>query len=266
MKVVVLAGGEGTRMREETEFRPKPMVMLGNQPILWHIMSRYAAHGFKDFVICLGYKGEMIKRYFANYDLESTDFTIDLGMPAPGNITWHRSPQVRPDWRVTLVDTGLKSMTGSRVKQIEQFIDTDNFMVTYGDGLADVDLPALVSFHRAHGKIGTVTAVRPPSRFGELQPDADRVAVFSEKPQVSSSYISGGFFVFRRAVFDYLSEEESCNLERGPLDRLAKDGELMMFRHDRFWQCVDTVRELNILREMYETGSAPWLPHGEGSQ
>lgn len=258
MKVVILAGGEGTRLREETEFRPKPMVEIGKKPILHHIMSRYASYGFRDFVICLGYKGEMIKRYFTNLDVETTDFTIDLSKLGSDGLTFHRTAP-RPDWRVTLVDTGLKTMTGSRIKRIERFIDSESFMVTYGDGLADVDLRRLFDFHLSHGKIGTVTAVRPPSRFGELQPQEDRVALFSEKPQVSTAYVNGGFFVFRRAMFGYLSDEESCNLERGPLDRLARDGELMMWRHSRFWQCVDTVRELNTLRELYDSGTAPWL-------
>lgn len=254
MKVVILCGGKGTRFREQTEFRPKPMIEVAGRPILWHIMSYYAAFGFQDFVLCLGYRGDVIKRYFLDFAALSSDFTVDLGNG--GALTLHDAPGVR--WRVTCVDTGEEAMTGARLWRVGKHLDGDDFMLTYGDGLCDVDLRALVAFHRAHGKIGTVTGVRPQSRFGELLTDGDRVDRFSEKPAVTEGWINGGFFVFRRAMLDYVRDDDSCILEREPLERLAEDGELRVFRHEGFWQCMDTYRDLQLLERAWSGGQAPW--------
>lgn len=254
--MVVLCGGQGTRMREETEFRPKPMVDIGGHPILWHIMRRYAAYGLRDFVLCLGYRGEMIKDYFLRYHALGSDFTVDLGA---GSVECHRP--VAEDWRVTLVDTGLDAMTGARVQRVARYLaDDDLFCVTYGDGLADLDIGALVDFHRAHGRLGTVTGVHPPSRFGQLLTDGPQVATFSEKPAREGSRISGGFFVFSRAFLDRLPERGSLVLEREPLEELARDGELMVYEHDGWWQCADTVRDVDALRALWTAGDAPWVP------
>ena len=243
-------------MREETEFRPKPMVDLGGRPILWHIMRRYAAYGLRDFVLCLGYRGEIIKDYFLRYHALGSDFTVDL---AAGAVECHR--QVAEDWRVTLVDTGLETMTGARVQRVRRYLEDDDlFCVTYGDGLADIDVDALVAFHRSHGRIGTVTGVYPPSRFGQLVSDGARVARFSEKPAREGTRISGGFFVFSRAFLDRLSDREDLILEREPLETLARDGELMVYEHDGYWQCADTVRDVDALRALWTAGSAPWVP------
>jgi glucose-1-phosphate cytidylyltransferase len=252
-KLVLLCGGQGTRMREETEYRPKPMVEVGGKPLLWHIMKIYAAHGIGDFVCCLGYRGAMIKQYFLDYHALRSDVTVSL---ASGNVEYARRDV--EDWTVSLVDTGEHSMTGARVKRVEQFIgDDQEFMVTYGDGVGDVDITALLDFHRSHDKLATVTGVRPPSRFGELIHEGDEVQAFDEKT-AGEQLISGGFFVFDRAVLDRLSPDPSCILERGPLEGLARDGELAVYRHDGFWQCADTVREVELLREMWERGDAPW--------
>ena len=251
-KVVLLCGGLGTRMREETEFRPKPMVEIGSRPLLWHIMKIYAAHGLRDFVLCLGYRGAMIKQYFADYYLHNSDVTFEL---ANGEPTYHSCHQ--EDWRVTLVDTGLDTMTGARVKRVEEYLDGDLFLCTYGDGLADVDLQELLAFHRSHGRLATVTGVRPPSRFGELEIEGDTVREFAEKPGVGG-LVSGGFFVFDRAVLDRLSADPSCVLEREPLESLAREGELAVYEHDGYWQCADTVRDVEHLRELWDQGAAPW--------
>src|SRR4051812_8583715 len=243
-------------MREETEFRPKPMVDLGGRPILWHIMRRYAAYGLRDFVLCLGYRGEIIKDYFLRYHALGSDFTVDL---AAGAVECHR--QVDEDWRVTLVDTGLDTMTGARVQRVHRYLaDDDLFCVTYGDGLADIDVDALVAFHRSHGRLGTVTGVYPPSRFGQLVTDGHRVATFSEKPAREGTRISGGFFVFSRAFLDRLPDRPDLTLEREPLEDLARDGELMVYEHDGYWQCADTVRDVDALRALWTAGSAPWVP------
>jgi len=255
-KVVILCGGRGTRIREETEFRPKPMVEIGHKPLLWHIMKIYSFYGFNDFVLCLGYKGEMVKEYFLNYELLNSDFTIEVGAENK-NIRVHNLHH-RDRWKVTLADTGLNAMTGSRVKAIEPYIDTDNFMLTYGDGVANIDLKRLMEFHLSHGKVGTITGVRPPSRFGELITRKDVVTEFSEKPQVREGYINGGFFIFTRTVFDYLSSDQDCILERAPLERLANDGQLKVFFHDAYWQCMDTLRDLDILEQEWQGGSPPW--------
>ena len=252
---VILAGGFGTRLREHTEFIPKPMVPIGTRPILWHIMKIYSHYGHKHFVVCLGYKGNIIKEYFLNYRIINSDFTIDLGNKEDIRIhNMHRED----DWKVTLADTGRRAMTGARIKRIEKYIDTDRFFLTYGDGVADIDIKKLVDFHLSHGKLATVTGVRPPSRFGELITEEERVIEFGEKPQVGSSLINGGFFVFNRGVFSYLSEDEECTLERKPLEMLARDGELMVYQHTGFWQCMDTLRDMNLLNEYWKSGDAPW--------
>jgi glucose-1-phosphate cytidylyltransferase len=255
-KVVILCGGKGTRIREETEFRPKPMVEIGNKPILWHIMKIYSFYGFNDFILCLGYKGEMIKEYFLNYEMMNSNFTIELGRK-PKNIEIHNSHN-KDHWRVTLADTGHDTMTGARIKKIESYIDTDNFMMTYGDGVGNINLNTLLEFHRSHKKIATVTGVRPPSRFGELLIKGSRVTEFSEKPQIREGYINGGFFVLNRKVFDYLSVDENCLFEKEPLERLATDGELRVFSHDDYWHCMDTLRDMDVLEKEWQKGSPPW--------
>jgi glucose-1-phosphate cytidylyltransferase len=255
MPVVILCGGQGTRFREQTERKPKPMIEIGGKPILWHIMSFYAGHGHKDFILCLGYMGDVIRRYFLDFAALSSDFTVDLS--SPGRIEYHQGG-VR-DWRVTCVETGADAMTGARLKRVARYLAThDDFMLTYGDGLSDVDVPALLDFHRAHGKVATVTGVRPQSRFGELAVDGDRVTAFSEKPNVSQGFINGGFFVFKRAMLDYVEDRDTCTLEREPLEEVAKDGELMVYKHDGYWQCMDTYRDLMRLEHDWHGGDAPW--------
>jgi glucose-1-phosphate cytidylyltransferase len=254
VKVVILCGGKGTRLREETEVRPKPMVTIGEWPILWHIMKGYAHHGFKDFVLCLGYKGDVIKDFFLKYEFLNNDFTIDLA--APDQIRIHGG-KPRLDWRVTLADTGEESMTGARVKRVAPYLDGDRFMLTYGDGVTDLDLRRLLAFHLAHGKTATVTGVRPVARFGELIVEGERVRAFSEKPQVTDTHVSGGFFVFERRFLDLLVEAEDCVLEAGPLETLAASGELMAYQHDGFWHCMDTFRDYLILNNLW-VRDAPW--------
>jgi glucose-1-phosphate cytidylyltransferase len=250
--VVILCGGLGTRLREETEFKPKPMVEIGGKPVLWHIMKTYAYYGFRRFILCLGYKGEVIKDYFLNYEAMSNDFTIHLGQE---NKIAYQSNHPEQDFDVTVVDTGLKTMTGGRVKRIERFIDSDTFMVTYGDGLANVDIDALVAFHCQHGRLATLTAARPPSRYGLLEMTADgQVQRFREKMQ--AEWINGGFLVFNRRMFDYLDLD--CVLEREPMERLAADGQLMAFRHEGFWIGMDTYREYEMLNQMWDSGDTPW--------
>ncbi len=255
IKVVILCGGLGARLREETEFRPKPMVEISGRPILWHIMKIYSHYGFKDFILCLGYKGEMIKQYFYDYRVLNNDFTIELGNSK--NFKIHNAYGEK-DWHVTLADTGKEALKGSRIKKIEKFVDGDLFMITYGDGVANIDLDKLLSFHKKHGRIGTVTGVRPPSRFGEMAVKKDRVASFTEKPQVSTGLINGGFFVFNRKIFDYLSEDENCDFERGALERLVADGELMMYELKAEWQCMDTFRDMEYLNKLWQGGKAFW--------
>lgn len=254
MKVVILAGGQGTRLREETEYRPKPMVNVGRWPILWHIMKTYSHYGFNDFVVCLGYKGDMIKDYFLRYRIMANDFTVELGKR---KVTLHNDSD-EAHWKVTLADTGQKAMTGARIKKIQPYIDGDTFLLTYGDGVANVDVAELVKYHRSHGKIATVTGVAPASRFGELLVKGDAVSEFSEKPQTHAGIINGGYFVLDRRVFDYLTDGEDCIFERLPLERLAQDGELMVYRHRGFWQCMDTLRDMQYLNELWEKGEAPW--------
>lgn len=254
MKVVILAGGFGTRLREETEFRPKPLVEVGGHPILWHIMKLYAHHSFREFVLCLGYRGNMIKEYFLNYEAMSNDFTVCLGRQ--NHICYHGAHNEQ-DFYITLADTGLETMTGGRVTRVKKYIDGDTFMVTYGDGVTDLDIKALLDFHYAHDRLATVTTVRPSSRFGILDVDGSgRVLSFTEKPQLDG-WASAGFFVFNRRVFEYLSGDD-CVLEREPLERLAQEGQLMAFRHTGFFFAMDTYREYKYLNELWSSSQAPW--------
>lgn len=252
MKVVLLAGGRGTRLAEETSIRPKPMVEIGGMPILWHLMGLYAAHGYQDFLVACGYRGEYIKEFFRNYAIRQSDFAVDL---RTGQVTVMNAPRI--DWRVAVIDTGLDTMTGGRLKRLQPLIGRESFMVTYGDGLGNIDITALVAFHRSHGKLATVTAVRPPARFGDLALDGERVAAFAEKPQAGGGWINGGFFVFEPGVFDYIAGD-STSLEQEPLVRIAAEGQLMAFRHEGFWQPMDTLRERNLLEELWASGQAPW--------
>ena len=254
MKVVILCGGLGTRLREETEYRPKPLVDVGARPILWHIMKTYAHYGFQDFVLCLGYRGQMIKEYFLNYEAMNNDFSISLG--AKTQISYHGS-HAEQDFRVTLADTGIDTMTGGRLQRVQRYVATDTFMLTYGDGVADVNVRALLDYHESHGKIATVTAVRPISRFGILQIGSDeRVNAFAEKPK-SDGWASAGYLVFNRRIFDYL-DGDACVLEQEPLERLAGEGELMAYRHEGFFFAMDTYREYLYLNDLWKSGEAPW--------
>lgn len=255
-KVVIMCGGMGTRLREETEYIPKPMVRIGNKPIIWHIMRGYARFGCKDFVLPLGYKGEVIKEYFLNYRYLNQDFTIDFSRG--GEPTVHDEEREAIDWKVTLVDTGVDTLKGARLKHIEPYIDGPEFMATYGDGVCDVDIDALLAFHRKHGRIATITGVRPPSLFGELLLQGDRIEVFSEKPQTSAGVINGGFFVFNRKIFDYLSADPNCDLEKGPFEVLAQEGELMVFQHAGQWACMDTYRDMKYLNQLWDENRAFW--------
>lgn len=254
MKVVILCGGQGIRLREETELKPKPMIPIGGMPIVWHIMKTYAHYGFNEFILCLGYKGEVIKDYFYNYEMLANDFTIELGT---------KNMQIHPKhsengWKVTLVDTGLNAMTGARVKRIEKYIDSDNFMLTYGDGVVDLDINKLLKFHKSHGKIGTVTGVFPQSRYGELSIQDDHVLAFNEKPANNKNSINGGYFVFQKKFFNYLENDDDCVLEREALQQLAADGQLKVFTHNGFWQCMDTYRDYVYLRDLWEKGNPLW--------
>ena len=252
MKVVLLAGGLGTRLREETEYRPKPMIEVGGKPILWHIMKNFASFGLREFIVCTGYRSEVIKDYFLNYEARMNDFTAHLGISS--RIEYHGNHD-EGDWQVTVADTGATTMTGGRVKRVGKYTD-GRFIVTYGDGLADVDIKKLIAFHEAHGKLATVTTVRPLSRFGVMDLKEDgQVEYFREKP-LTDDYVNAGFFVFEPKVLDYLDEE--CVLEQAPLEKLAKDGQLMAYRHSGFWQPMDTYREFTMLNEMWDSGNAPW--------
>lgn len=261
MKVVILAGGYGTRIRDVADDIPKPMIPIGPYPILWHIMKSYAYYGHKDFVICLGYKGQVIKDFFLNYEAYTRDLTINLGggNGGVGSIKYHTNHD-ESDWSVTLADTGIKSMTGSRISRIKKYIGNEDFMLTYGDGVGDVDLAKLLAFHKSHGKVLTVTGVRPPGRFGEMVGGNNgQVMEFNEKPQATAGRISGGFFVASPKLFDYLEDDENLVFEQGPVRKLVKDGQLMMFEHDGFWQPMDTSREYSLLNSLYEKGEAPWV-------
>jgi len=253
MKVVILAGGYGTRLSDYTEAIPKPMVSIGNRPILWHIMSIYARFGFKDFYLALGYKAEVVKEYFLHYRGFNSDFTIDL---SNGEITTFQHNAA--DWKVTLVDTGQETMTGGRVKRLQPFIGNETFMLTYGDGLADIDICALVKFHRSHGKMVSVTSVHPGARFGELAIVNDKVVSFKEKPQTGQGWINGGFFVIEPGFFELIADDRTV-LEATPLEKAAQMGELMAFCHDGFWQCMDTKRDRDLLEAMWSSQKAPWF-------
>ena len=253
MKAVILAGGMGTRLREETEFRPKPMVEIGGRPVLWHIMKTLSYQGINDFVICLGYKGDYIKDYFMNYEARTNDITVKLGKEQG---TSFNVQSVSENWTITLANTGLTTMTGGRIHRIKQYVQGEKFLCTYGDGLADLNLKNLLSFHESHGKHATVTSVRPGNRFGAMQVNADNtVTEFIEKPK-SEGWVNGGFFVFNPEIFDYLDSE--CVLEKTPLEKLAKDGELKSYKHEGFWQPMDTYRESQDLNLLWDTGKAPW--------
>ena len=257
MKTVILCGGYGTRIRDVADNIPKPMIPVGGLPILWHVMKYYAQFAHKDFVLCLGYKGQVIKDFFLNYEAYTRDFTIKLGATQP--ISFHTTHEEK-DWRVTLAETGLNSMTGGRIKKIRQYIgDDENFFLTYGDGVGDIDLNALLDFHKRHGRMVTVTGVRPPGQFGELMADSTGVITeFNEKPQATGGRISGGFFVCRRELFDYLNDDEDLVFEQTPMQSLARDEQLVLFEHNGFWQCMDTYRDWQLLNTIFENGNAPW--------
>jgi len=256
MQTIILCGGLGTRLREETEFRPKPMVNIGTRPILWHIMKIYAHYGHTDFVLPLGYKGEIIRDYFVNYQWMNNDVTVDLGHPE--KLCVHGNHD-EADWRITMADTGQSTLKGGRIKRVEKYVTGDTFLLTYGDGVANIDIDALLDFHRSHGKVVTVTGVNPAQRFGELKLDGDTVLSFLEKPVAADrDLISGGFFVCNRELFDYLTPDEDCDLEYGPLERLAKERQLMVYRHEGYWECMDTLRDTEHLNRLWAEGRATW--------
>jgi glucose-1-phosphate cytidylyltransferase len=253
VKTIILAGGLGTRLSEYTEAIPKPMVTIGGKPIIWHIMKNYATFGVKDFHLALGYKSEIIKEYFLNYKSINSDSTVDL---SSGIITTHNENKL--DWKITLTDTGKSSMTGGRVKRLQPFIGNESFLLTYGDGLSNIDIGKLIEFHQSHGKMVTVSAVHPSARFGELDIDGDKVISFEEKPQTSQGWVSGGYFVIEPAFFDFIDGDSSI-LEREPLERVAELGQLMAYKHYGFWQPMDTKRDRDLLEEMWNSGNPPWL-------
>ena len=255
MDVVILCGGRGTRLSEETTKKPKPMVEIGGMPILWHIMKIYSYYGFNRFILALGYKGSQIKEYFYNYRITNADFSLSLD-PRSDPKYFNHSDEI--DWEIVFVDTGIETLKGGRIKRVEKYIESDLFHLTYGDGVSDVDLSKVVKFHESHGCIGTVTAVHPPSRFGEMALEGENVLEFEEKPQMGSGYINGGFFVFNKTMLLYLTDDESCDFEFGPLQRIAREGKLKAFRHDGFWQCMDNVRERDYLDHLIRTNNAPW--------
>lgn len=257
MKAVILCGGKGTRIRDVSELLPKPMLPIGEHPILWHIMKSYAHHGITDFVLCLGHQGWKIKEYFLNYQAMNSDFTVDLSRH--GSLLFHNGDGTE-DWRVTLADTGIEAMTGARLFRVRKYLEGEqDFCLTYGDGVGDVNITALVEFHRAHGKVATVTGVRPSSRFGEIVVEDGMVTSFNEKPTVSAGWINGGFMVFDgKRVWDYLWPEEHLSLETEPLPAMAKDRQLMTYQHHGFWQYMDTLREYTLLNDMWHEGRAPW--------
>jgi glucose-1-phosphate cytidylyltransferase len=254
MEVVILCGGQGTRIRDVADDIPKPMIPVGGRPILWHIMKGFAQYGFKDFVLCLGYKSHIIKRYFLDYHLCGVDFTVRLG----DNRVEVHSPPLQEDWRVTMAETGQDAMTGCRVKRIEKYIHGDEFLLTYGDGVSNVNVRALVDFHQGHGRIGTVTAVRPQGRFGEMELDGTRVVEFNEKPFTSRGWINGGFFVLHRRIFDYLADDPGLVFEQAPLMQLSREQELAAYLHHGFWQPMDTYRDYKFLNDLWAEGTAAW--------
>ncbi len=252
MKVAILAGGFGSRLAEETEIRPKPLVEIGDYPILWHIMKIYSHFGYNDFVIALGYKGEMIKKYIVEFASLGSDLKVDF-------LTGHVQNKAgfRPDWKVELIDTGLHTLTGGRIKRLAPYLDNETFMLTWGDGVADINIQALVDFHRSHGKVATVTAVHPPARYGLLDVEGDQVVTFAEKPQMKEGWINGAFFVLEPEVFEYIEGDET-QWEKEPLERLAQEGQLMAYKHTSYWQCMDTIREKALLEGLWTSGDAPW--------
>jgi glucose-1-phosphate cytidylyltransferase len=255
MQVVILCGGKGTRIRDVAEDIPKPMIPIGDRPILWHIMKGFAHHGFSDFILCLGHRSWVIKRYFLDLHLAGADFSIDLRTPE--RIRMH-VPASLEEWRITMAETGIESMTGCRIKRIEKYITGENFLLTYGDGVSDIDIRRLVQFHLAHGRIGTVTAVQPPGRFGEIELAGTEVQQFNEKPLLARGRINGGFFVFNRRFFERLEDDPELVLEQEPLRHLARDGELKAHLHDGFWQPMDNSREYQYLNDLWSQGKAPW--------
>jgi glucose-1-phosphate cytidylyltransferase len=253
MKVVILAGGLGTRLSEETDIKPKPMIEIGGKPILWHIMKIYSGHGFNDFIVCLGYKGYVIKEYFANYFLHQSDVTMDL---STNKIEVHDC-KAEP-WKITLLDTGLHTMTGGRIKRVQKFVGNETFMLTYGDGVADLDIPELVEFHKSHGKLATISSVQPLGRYGALDIDNDSsVLSFMEKPSGDRAWVNGGFFVLEPGIFDYIAGDE-ITWEKGPLEKLASSGQLAAYKHHGFWKCMDTLRDKTELEDLWNSGKAPW--------
>ncbi len=252
MKVVILAGGYGSRLGSVSELIPKPMVEIGGRPIIWHIMKMYAEYGHNEFVIALGYKGTVIKDYFYNIQKYNSDFTVDT---ATGNIIYHNNSN--DQWKVTLIDTGLENLKGSRIKQLENYLDETN-MLTYGDGVSNVDIDKLVKYHKKHGKMVTITGVKPPSLFGEVIEKNGQVISFEEKPQTSKGLINGGFMVFNKSMLDYLSSDPKCDFEFGPLEQIAAKGQVMTYKHDGFWECADTVRDVNNLNRLWDSGRADW--------
>lgn len=257
MKVVILAGGRGSRLAEETEIRPKPMVEIGGYPILWHIMKHYAFYGHNQFVIALGYKGTAIKKYMTDYCALNSNLTVNL---KDGEISMHGNK--RPDWTVELIDTGISTMTGGRIKRLKSYVGGATFMLTYGDGVSNVNIDELLKFHRSHGRLATITAVRPPARYGYMKFDGNQIFEFTEKPQIGEGWINGAFFVLEPGIFDYLGDD-TTQWEKEPLDKLARDGQLMAFKHYSFWQCMDTLREKYILEQLWESGTAPWKTWNE---
>lgn len=253
--VVILCGGMGTRLREETEIKPKPMVEIGGKPILWHIMKYYSHYGFSRFILALGYKGEYIKKYFYDYGFLSSDFTIVLDPKIPPKI---HALSTENHWEITCVDTGVDTLKGGRIKKLEPYIKSRYFHLTYGDGLSDVDLNRLEAFHKRHKKMGTVTAVRPPSRFGEMAIKCGRVEEFEEKPQLTTGYINGGFLILKTEFLEYLTTDDKCDLEFGALQALSRKGQLMAYKHDAYWQCMDTARDRDYLNKLWESGDCPW--------
>jgi len=251
MKVAILAGGAGTRLAEETDIKPKPMVEVGGRPLLWHIMMHYSHYGHKEFIIALGYKGEYIKKYMVDYCALHSNLTINV---RTGEVAMHGG--IRPDWKVELVDTGIDTFTGGRIKRLAPYLGNQTFLCTWGDGVSNIELDKLIQFHRSHGKLATVTAVRPPARFGHLVFNGKQVAEFSEKPQTQEGWINGAFFVLEPGVFDYV-ESDDVQWEREPMERLARDGQLMAYQHAGFWQCMDTLRDKRLLQDLWDSGRAP---------
>ena len=255
MDALILCGGKGTRLSEETVLKPKPMVEVGGKPILWHIMKIYSYYNINRFIIALGYKGELIKEYFYNYKIKSSDFSLKF----ENNKINYINNSNEKNWEIVFVDTGEDTLKGARIKKLEEHVNSDSFHLTYGDGVCDVNLDTLMNFHKNHGSLGTITAVRPPSRFGELEIDGDTVIDLEEKPQMGKGYINGGFFIFQKEIFNYLSNNENCDFEFGPLQEVVNENKLKAYKHDGFWQCMDNIREKMFLDEQIKNKKAPWI-------